>query len=52
MGANENCTGDQVEQSELSLDSLGEDNGEDDGDLRDTRLFSPIRETSVQGDVR
>lgn len=52
VGANENCTGDQVEQSELSLDSLGEDNGEDDGDLRDTRLFSPIRETSVQGDVR
>ena len=33
VGANKNGTGDQVEQSELSLDSLGEDDGKYDGNL-------------------
>lgn len=33
VGANEDGTGDQVEESELSFNSLGEDDGDNDGDL-------------------
>jgi hypothetical protein len=32
--ANEDGTGDEVEESELSFDSLGEDDGDHDRDLR------------------
>lgn len=47
--ANENGTGDQVEQSELSLDSLGEDNGEDDGDLMGNETVQPDSDNLCAG---
>lgn len=49
MCANENGTGDQVEQSELSLDSLGEDNGEDDGDLMGNETVQPDSDNLCAG---